>query len=387
MTETKITTNEINQTVDLQVAGNTVITSNVQLTGSVADGFGAGTVYGWNMDATSADAVNALYGAGGGGTKVGGKDLTVKGHALASATDVIGQTSKYCKFEGAAFLTSTDAALKIATDLSLTVWAYRTSWSETKTENIVSTYQSSSGDKGYELYYTNGSIKFIEFPTTYHTASCSDLATGWHCIQFVRTAGVTLTIYIDGVAVYSGVSSAIGTLGNFKVSSEDDAGSNYWIGYLDELFMEGAVWTSDQVRNIYARSAKKFAVKDQANNVSVFPTPTLASGVYTPTMAGVANIDSLTAYTAFWTRVGNIVTVSGRVDVDPTSANTTTNFTISYPISPLTTATNGRGVIVASGSTGTGNINGGAVAGMDVTYFPTSASAMACGYTFQYEVI
>lgn len=46
----------------------------------------------------------------------------------------------------------------------------------------------------------------------------------------------------------------------------------------------------------------------------------LTSGTYTPTLTNVTNLDSSFANLCAYTRVGTIVTVSGRVDLDPTAA-------------------------------------------------------------------
>lgn len=60
-----------------------------------------------------------------------------------------------------------------------------------------------------------------------------------------------------------------------------------------------------------------------ANNVK--------SGTYTPTLTNTTNIDSSAAYSCQYFRVGNVVHVSGRVDIDPTaagSANTVLGMTL-----------------------------------------------------------
>jgi hypothetical protein len=57
----------------------------------------------------------------------------------------------------------------------------------------------------------------------------------------------------------------------------------------------------------------------------------LASGTYTPTLTGVANIDATTAYACQYLRVGSVVTVSGRLDADATAA-ALTSIGISLPI-------------------------------------------------------
>lgn len=45
-----------------------------------------------------------------------------------------------------------------------------------------------------------------------------------------------------------------------------------------------------------------------------------ASGTYTPTLTNVTNVTASTAYQCQYVRLGSIVTVSGKVDVDPTGA-------------------------------------------------------------------
>ena len=59
---------------------------------------------------------------------------------------------------------------------------------------------------------------------------------------------------------------------------------------------------------------------------------TLAAGTYTPTLTNVTNLDASTAYQAQYIRVGATVTVSGKVDVDPTANTTNTELGISLPV-------------------------------------------------------
>jgi hypothetical protein len=68
---------------------------------------------------------------------------------------------------------------------------------------------------------------------------------------------------------------------------------------------------------------------DSSGNVSASG---FASGTYTPTLTNVANLDASTAYVCQYFRVGNTVTVSGKVDVDPTTITTSTTLGISLPI-------------------------------------------------------
>jgi hypothetical protein len=58
----------------------------------------------------------------------------------------------------------------------------------------------------------------------------------------------------------------------------------------------------------------------------------ITSGTYTPTLTNVANLGASTAFECQYLRVGSVVTVSGKVDVDPTAGAATTRLGISLPI-------------------------------------------------------
>lgn len=74
------------------------------------------------------------------------------------------------------------------------------------------------------------------------------------------------------------------------------------------------------------------------------------SGTFTPTLTNTANIAASTAYLCTYVRVDNTVTMSGRVDIDPTTTSTTTILGISLPVaSAFTTANQGGGVAFAPG--------------------------------------
>lgn len=76
----------------------------------------------------------------------------------------------------------------------------------------------------------------------------------------------------------------------------------------------------------------------------------LAHGTYTPTLTNVANLDGSTAFECQYMRVGNTVTVSGKVSVDPTLTATSTQLGISLPVaSNLGAEEDCAGVAFASG--------------------------------------
>lgn len=58
----------------------------------------------------------------------------------------------------------------------------------------------------------------------------------------------------------------------------------------------------------------------------------ISSGTYTPTLTNVANLDASTAFVCQYMRVGSVVTVSGKVNIDPTTPAASTQLGISLPI-------------------------------------------------------
>lgn len=60
----------------------------------------------------------------------------------------------------------------------------------------------------------------------------------------------------------------------------------------------------------------------------------LTSGTYTPTLGATTstNVAASTAFACQWSRVGNVVTVSGRCNIDPTTASIGTVLSITLPV-------------------------------------------------------
>lgn len=75
-----------------------------------------------------------------------------------------------------------------------------------------------------------------------------------------------------------------------------------------------------------------------------------ATQTYTPTLTNTANVAASTARLCTYMRVGNVVTVSGQLDIDPTTTATLTTLGISLPIaSDFTTAFQLGGTAAAIG--------------------------------------
>lgn len=113
-------------------------------------------------------------------------------------------------------------------------------------------------------------------------------------------------------------------------------------------------------------------------------------GVYTPTLTGVANVAASTAYECQYVRVGSIVTVSGRVDVDPTLTVTATQLGISLPVaSNLGASEDCAGVAFASGIAGQGAaIRGDATNDRaEMVWVAGDVTNQPMYFTFSYAVI
>ncbi len=59
---------------------------------------------------------------------------------------------------------------------------------------------------------------------------------------------------------------------------------------------------------------------------------TASAGTYTPTLTAITNVTSLTPFVCQWMRVGSVVAVSGLLVMDPTAANTNTQWGMSLPV-------------------------------------------------------
>lgn len=79
-------------------------------------------------------------------------------------------------------------------------------------------------------------------------------------------------------------------------------------------------------------SVATLAVDAAGDVITVAPQQTTSSGTYTPTWTGLANVDSVTAYSCQYMRVGDTVTVSGVVGINATVDNTATSLSLSIPI-------------------------------------------------------
>lgn len=117
-------------------------------------------------------------------------------------------------------------------------------------------------------------------------------------------------------------------------------------------------------------------------------TGVLLSGTYLPTLTAVTNVAASTAYNCQYIRVGNVVNVSGKLDVDPTLTGATL-LGISLPIASTLSAAEKCSGVAASNSlvSESGAIDGDTVnnrAQMD--WVTTSLANHSMYFDFQYLV-
>lgn len=134
------------------------------------------------------------------------------------------------------------------------------------------------------------------------------------------------------------------------------------------------------------------ALHNHASGLAGTTTQYIGSGTYTPTLTATANIASSSASACQWLRVGNVVTVSGRINVATTAAaNTVTQIRISLPlVSGL------AGVSQLSGSGG--RLSAGGIEVISIasdttndeallTFYSTATPSVGCTFHFTYLIV
>ena len=135
-------------------------------------------------------------------------------------------------------------------------------------------------------------------------------------------------------------------------------------------------------------SVATLAVDAAGDVITIAPQQTTASGTYTPTWTGLANVDSVTAFSCQYMRVGDTVTVSGWVTINATVDNTATSLSFSLPINSDTSVVNRLN--------GTGVEQGGGVAACLSGYgtnfgefevLPSVDTAVNYSFHFTYRIV
>lgn len=132
------------------------------------------------------------------------------------------------------------------------------------------------------------------------------------------------------------------------------------------------------------------ATPSSVASIPLADVATLSAGAYTPTLFNVANLSASTAFSCQYLRVGGVVTVSGRVDVDPVAAATLTTLGISLPIASVLANTHecaGSGVSPAIAGQCAAVLGDVANARASLQWTSADVTNQALYFSFTYRVI
>lgn len=135
------------------------------------------------------------------------------------------------------------------------------------------------------------------------------------------------------------------------------------------------------------------AIQTQLNAITALLNSNLIqSGTYTPTVSNTVNLDANTPRLCQWLRVGNVVSVSGGINIDPTSNGIETNYQLSLPV-----ASNFAQVWECAGSVAADNQNNNLANGYikanvanntaEVHHFTQGLPAVEARFHFQYLIV
>lgn len=135
-----------------------------------------------------------------------------------------------------------------------------------------------------------------------------------------------------------------------------------------------------------SNNSKKGLISALADTVASYLN--ISSGTYTPTLTNSTNVAASTAYLCQYLRVGSVVTVSGRVDIDPTSTGDT-QLGLSLPIaSNLGNIQDLGGTLAATTTANFGGIYGDATNDRALIRFPAVTTAnIGFHFIFSYRII
>lgn len=110
--------------------------------------------------------------------------------------------------------------------------------------------------------------------------------------------------------------------------------NGYTVKSASSIGAGSAVYKQNNLGNVEFRSvigSGLLTVTQNANDITL-TVPTLLSGTYTPTITNISNIQAVTAFVCMYTRVGSMVTVNGRVNIDTTTNGSATAIEMTLPI-------------------------------------------------------
>ena len=156
-------------------------------------------------------------------------------------------------------------------------------------------------------------------------------------------------ITLGGKYRSSGLVSGFGAIAARKENAADVNSA----GYLQFSTQDASTGMNEWLRitsdgRIYGK-----ALHNNAGSVTGAANQYIASGTYTPGLNVVTNIRAAAAYACQWMRVGNVVTVSGQIDIGLTTGGIASALAVNLPIaSTFTLYSQLGGVATSSGTSG-----------------------------------
>jgi hypothetical protein len=149
-------------------------------------------------------------------------------------------------------------------------------------------------------------------------------------------------------------------------------------------------WATAGTQRLVLTSDGRFygtALHNNAGAVTGTANQYLASGTYTPTLTDGTNVAGSSAFSTHWMRVGNVVTVAGQVQIDPTAAGNTV-LNMSLPIaSDLTTSSELGGTAADTADEVVGIIGNSSTNTAQFQYAAVDGSLRNFAFTFTYVVL
>lgn len=212
--------------------------------------------------------------------------------------------------------------------------------------------------------------------------SGSNTAPSWSTATFASTYTASSILYSNGANTVQGLA----TLNSASLVTSA-TGVPTWLALTNGQLAIGSTGAIPVAGSLTA--GNNITITPGAGSITIANTLAISAGVYTPTLTNVANLDASTSYQAQYSRIGNTVTVSGKVDVDPT-ANVSTQLGISLPIaSNLANAQNCAGTAFSPTIAG----QGAAILGDTVNdraqmeWIAVDTTNQSMYYTFSYVVV
>jgi len=316
----------------------------------------------------------------------GSLTLTLTAGTVAPGNDCLGISRKN-QSDGSVYWKSTSAVFDLSGSFSLGGKFLLPSWTPASAVTLIS--NASSATAGFRVdVSTAGNLIVYENATTPFGAAGVSVAgldaTKFHEISILRTVAGSIVVKIDGNIVATAATGTITAKQLFQVFGYNGATTLPLTGTrVDEVWVHiGTVETDDQEKIIYARSAKKFAVKDANTNVYI-PELNVASGVYTPCYVSNSNVASYTIRPSIWTRTGNVVTCSIDMDITPTNAPSAFALYFTLPIACTSTPTP-IGVFATGSLPQCGRFRSSDATSIYLTAADAVTTAATYGGTFQY---